>query len=956
MNFKPFIQILTPIPALAGQALGQGFLTLALFWIAPRVFSAAATWHVPAADLRFELAVRQRPSQAAAGVIAVVPDGGLLPKFSFRPAVVDADGKVLNSETLWHNPTEGLAFVFEPPPADTVFFYPVPAEAGPKPAASFRPSVLLYVRNGNASLEQARALADKPPVGNDIYFAVVDRIFHSLLPVGRDHDSSAYYSGWFNVAAPGRRYFYTISQDGSEFFIDGALVHSWPGRHNRQGGQLAEHGNWVNLAPGMHQARYFHFSLEAAGRESQLGWTPPEGRPKKDGRTMAAGDFVHSGLAAPVKASSRQGPLAAFTFARESVINPGKELSLFRFRGLGDNPPPAGTTYEWDFGDQRKVKGREAAWLYAGTSNQQVTLTATTGAQVSRCTRVFFLKAPIPAQLLVTQPETRRLYSEALLTMCRAAPAGQRPCAAWDEALWQALFAVIESPLKAPLLQEMFERSLPDLQGLPATNRWALEEKFVLALSQTNPASALAWLDRLEKADADAGRVRYWEAARIDIYLYELNDLTNARAAAMKFLDIAAATEKARAAAEQFLAKSAEEEKISAARKQFMSSSTGGDKARAATERFMESTSWSAQNRAFTEQSRTAAAAANQSVLAIIRVGDVERISGNLEEARRLYALAQKTQQKLAPKKREVVSGATPAAAALAAATNRPALLARPTQTNKPAAARKHVTLGGSLPAADPGGRRPSYPLVYENIQEWKITAVHEAAYYATVKNLIQQRALDEARRTLEQWEMEIPLSKLSGDYPLALARYCMALQLYRRAQRILHDYRESVDLTNYLPEAMKMEFDCLTALGQPAAAMKLAQIIIKRLPNHPLAEEARLQLRMGDATPLSLDQPRQSRALTPAEQARFSKIADLFKADDEPAETDSAPPVKQAPAPKAPPPPPAAAPRPAPPAAASKTAPESPAGKVNWDRLTDLLGSEAAPAESAPDNRTPQE
>ncbi|NLB59558.1 MAG: hypothetical protein GX806_00520, partial [Lentisphaerae bacterium] len=145
-------------------------------------------WHVSTADIRFEMSIASQPSIAEAGIIAILPDGGLLPGSKFKIQVIDAFGNPLQSQALWHNPHEGLALVFEPSTAPTVFIYISRAiedlKLGPdKIGQTFRPSLLLYVRNGNPSLAQARALAKKPPAGNDIYFAVVDRIFHSALPV-----------------------------------------------------------------------------------------------------------------------------------------------------------------------------------------------------------------------------------------------------------------------------------------------------------------------------------------------------------------------------------------------------------------------------------------------------------------------------------------------------------------------------------------------------------------------------------------------------------------------------------------------------------------------------------------------------------------------------------------------------------------------------------------------------
>ena len=745
------------IPACARPGMGRGLLTMVLAWMAPIAFSAAIPWHLATADLRFEMSISNRPREAVAGIIAVVPDGGILPRSKFKPTVVDSTGKPLKSETLWHNPNEGLALVFEPPATDSVFIYIQPSSAGLKFVSAFRPSLLLYVCNGNAGLKQAHALANHAPVGKDIYFAVVDRIFHSILPVGRDENTSSYYTGWLSSPKPGKTYFYTLSCDGSEFFIDGKLIHSWPGRHNRLGGQRGEHGKWVNITPGLHKVDYFHFSHGWIGRESQLGWhlpgTPMTDDPKAPGKKrptvnpLEAEDFVHSGTAVLVKAESRKWPVALFSFTWESFIRSYEDpVCLFRFHVIGDDASQADTTCEWDFGNHQKVKGKEAVWLYAGKGNQKITLTVSRGHHASKCTRTFFPKSMDPDNdpplLFVTNAETRLLYSQAFLNMCRAVPTGsQRPCKTWSASLWTGLLAVAESPLTIPLLTDIFERSRPDILKLPSALRGSLEDIFFDALRQTNQAAARTWLDRLEKEERDPGRAGYWKAARVEYYLYDVNDLKKARIAAMQFMN--------------------------------------------------------------------SAGASSQSALAMIRMGDVERLSGNMEQARRLYGKAQETRQ----------SGSN----------------------------------------------------------NWKIMAVHEAAFYATVQSLIQQEALTEARQTLDQWERELPLSKLSGDYPLAEARYFMALKHYQRALKILSGYRKSVDLTNYLPEAMKLEFRCLALLGQHDAALDLARLIIKRLPNHPLAEEAKTQLLPENRNQLTLGKEAEMKAWTSSEKVKSGILADLF-------------------------------------------------------------------------------
>ena len=87
---------------------------------------------------------------------------------------------------------------------------------------------------------------------------------------------------------------------------------------------------------------------------------------------------------------------------------------------------------------------------------------------------------------------------------------------------------------------------------------------------------------------------------------------------------------------------------------------------------------------------------------------------------------------------------------------------------------------------------------------------------------------------------MELPLSKLTGDYPLAESKFYMTVGDYRRALRILKAYRSGVDISSYLPEAMTLELECLNNLDQKKELTELAREMIKRFPSHPAAERAK--------------------------------------------------------------------------------------------------------------------
>lgn len=763
-------------------------------------------WFAPASEVCFSLRVESRPTDPEAGVVAIVPDCGLLPKNQFKPEVFSEDGKPLKCEVVWHNPKEGLAVVFEAPGGDTCRLYVSPSSEKTRFASAFKPSILLYVRNGTASLEQARALAEKPPVGSDIYFAHVDRIFHSISPAGRDENASSYYSAWFKARRPGRTYFYTSSKDGSEFLVDGKLGYSWPGIHGRD--MTASKGQWIEISSGLHHIEYFHFNLKFDWREAHLGWQLPGEKqpfdPQDKTKTkpnldvtgpMVSSDFILSGRARLERASSRRGPLALFDPAWESIIEPGNApVCLFKFEPAAAGGLPESAVCSWDFSNGRIIKGRQAYWLFGGYGEQHVTLTATMGAYASSVTRSFFPKSPDPAneppRVSVFTPEGRAQYRGLYQVMVEATPPNHRPCEDWNETMWEGFYAVLDSETDPKLIYAVAERSAMDIRRASRDLALKIEDRIIELARRSDPRRAMALCEIFEKSEKDRRRLVAWKSVEMQIALYELNDLSLAR----RLLD--------------------------------QISPEPGD--------------------------------ARSTALKMVRAGDLERFGNNIELARRHYQAAQSFYASNAPPRqaREEES-ATNAASKVRAAGD----------ANKPIS-----------PAAKP---RPAAfnrtGMLAQSISDWKVRAVQEAGYYATVQSLIDQDSIEEARAVLDEWELEFPLTKLSGDYPVAEALYYIAVRNFRAAVGILSNYRRVVEISNELPRAMRMELYCLTQLGDDKAARAFARGVIERLPRHALAEEIKTILARDENGPLTIDFDIHTRAWTSTEKVDGSVLGRLF-------------------------------------------------------------------------------
>ncbi len=210
-------------------------------------------------------------------------------------------------------------------------------------------------------------------------------------------------------------------------------------------------------------------------------------------------------------------------------------------------------------------------------------------------------------------------------------------------------------------------------------------------------------------------------------------------------------------------------------------------------------------------------------VLALVRLGDIEALAGNFDGARTLYAQAQAQ----TPRKAAALASGEPAATGpvtTGLARSREDLNRRNAEDNK----RK------------PAGVKTNSGLS-RRVDPWKAEAVRGGAYYETIRDLLRDGYLREARTELRHWELELPTEKLGGEYPVAEAEYFMAIRDYARVQAILSVCLKAVDVSPYIPRAMGMQLDCLQKLGRQEEALALAALALKRFPGTPVANQARL-------------------------------------------------------------------------------------------------------------------
>ena len=196
-----------------------------------------------------------------------------------------------------------------------------------------------------------------------------------------------------------------------------------------------------------------------------------------------------------------------------------------------------------------------------------------------------------------------------------------------------------------------------------------------------------------------------------------------------------------------------------------------------------------------------------------IRLGDLALLGGDLNKATSLYADVQsraRTRRNAAP------AGGLVANQLLQGGPARPAA---PDWRSSPLALQSPSKTGGG--------------------PDLKRGALQEVSLSENVRTLADGGFLLEARQAILTWEIEFPLSKISGDYILRESALYIKMEDWKRAQPMLEAYCREIDASSYLPDAASMLIACVNSTKQPPASIReLIEKVKGRLKYHPVADE----------------------------------------------------------------------------------------------------------------------
>ena len=741
-------RLLPTATAYCHLSLRVGTLLL-LLSLLPGTPVAAQKPAVPQATLRVEAAIRQRPAESDLGIYLQIPDGGLLPA---RPVIEvrDAAGRPLESLLLWHTPADALGLVFRPPAAsgDGVTVYLRPGSGAPaKPArTTLKPSLFAFTRSGSASLDNARRMATEWPPARDAFGGPVERIGIRWNPFGPDDHFSSWFTGWFRLDARETLYLATISDEGSEVHLDGSLLVAWPGRHTRRAGVKGEYGKEVTLDAGWHRIDYFHFEVDG-DQEMCLVWR--RGRDRSD--------------VLPVFMEGNAWGRTGRAEVRRMVYADGRVAGWVEGHLQAED-------YLWT-GSQPVHRHRLVCRGVGSGDGAAITWQFGDGATVTSSSPCTWLVSGDPAarQTAVLSVKTpagiaRQNFRFASFTAPRA--------------------LALDRPSDRLLYREAFldrVRAVPPPADPCAAWSGDLWSTLVAVLEPYKGGPILTELfergwKTLRRLPAD---VRYPLEDRFAETLRLRGDT------ARQLAWIARLEEGERDRARLFRW---HEERIAC----HLYDQGDVEAARRAALRMRE--------RAVTPE---------EIQRAVLRLGDVECVGGNRDQAARLYADAQTRYRQ---QRRLGAFG----------------------ESGRPAAA-AHAGRGGGTSGRSLTSRAGDL----KRSDAWKLYAVNDAAQSATIRAFLEQDALGEAFAALEQWENATSMSKLSGDLLLTAGRVYFHAGDFRRAAALLKAAGQGEAMSSNLPDVMELHLEALMRLKRTEEAREVAHRIITRFPGLPVATRA---------------------------------------------------------------------------------------------------------------------
>ncbi len=741
---------------------------LAALLAVPVRAAAPEDWAVKEAPIRFALDLTVDPSHPSAGYFVTLPDGGILPGPAPDPMVFDEAGTRLTSAVLWHCPETGCGLVFETPKTKRSVVVYVSATSRLKvwtPQSGLTPSALFCVSLGSSTLNAATRLGNFGSVGPMVQYVnkgwAAGQWKSERIPLAMWWDTypggvAMYMLAHVNVTDPGATWVAPVLRQGAmDVAIDGQ-----PLRVSTVNEKMGGTGGSINLTPGIHRVELYGYNFPGGGEGGMmLTWRPP--------KTKAA-DL--GGL----RPKERKYPGTPFFESRVITDNDVIKSGAGEVRNVQarDGGPIASFT----------VTSRNVYWFAGEDVLVHCLLSARTEKNPAG-TRYSWKVDGVPGAL-ASGTELNWIFKaigDCGVTLTAETDGKRSSC--------HIVFRPqtdIKSSLEDPSTREAFRSAC--LAMLKAHG------------DKSDPAAkwdVSMWNNffRVLDLQAESGLIEYLVTQQWDFFRKKLDAEKKATLEDLFLVSMASRKPKEAVQWAAEFAKDAPSHtrsvmlqlKSAEILMYYLGDLEGARKIIAPlVADDSEGGEW-----------------------AKIRLGDLELLSHNLNEATQRYGDVQNRSK----------AGTGEAAATTLRAQD--AALSGPMKSADFARLRAPKKAGGKpTEEAEP----PS------NVAYWKLAAIRDVAASEKVSSLIDQEFYLEAFKAMKAWERSFPLNKITGDYIQREAKFYMALKDYKRARVILAAYCDQVDTSNFLPEAMQLIKKCMILMNEPEAEVaKYEKAILKR-------------------------------------------------------------------------------------------------------------------------------
>ncbi len=752
-----------------GAVLG---VVLVLQLVRPVQAAAPGDWLVKEAPIRFQVDLTVTPSHASAGYFVSLPDGGILPGPGPDPQVFDEAGTPLVSSVLWHCPGTRCGLVFQAPKTGrSVSIY----VSGTKrtrtwtPESGLTPGVILCESYGSAAQSVALKLGAFGAVGPQVRCSNQGRVAgqwqNEKIPLAmnewRPGGTAMYLLAYLNVTDPGPIWVAPVARSGQmDIAMDGKML-SLTKKNEKRGGV----GATVNLDAGLHRVELYGYNSEGkATGPMMFSWRTPKTSVAELGGARAS-DVRYPGT-----------PMFESRLLRDAEVVKSGDCEVRDIQSR-DGAPIASFTVSprnvyWFDGEDALIQcdlkavvtsnpeGTRYSWSFEGAPGA-----VASGAELS-----WLFKGGVDSWATLTA-EADGKRSIARVSICP--------------------YSSVKSSLNRPETREAFRAAcLTMMKAYPSTidpvAKWdaSMWNNFYRVLDLQLDNRLVEYIV-MQRWDSFRRKLDEEKRAKLeDLFLYSLG-ARNAKEALKWAMDFGQFAPSANRSA-QLQLKKAEilmyyQNDLAGARNVItpvlLSPGDGGEWAR-------------------------------------IRMGDVEMLARNLNEATQRYG--------------EVQNRSKGGAADIPMPVHK-------RRESSPSGPMKSADFNRLNAAGREGGKKADGKKGAEmeapaNVASWKLAAIRDVAASENVAGMIDQGCYPEALQALKTWERSFPLTKITGDFILREAKLYMALKDYKRARAILSAYCDQVDTSNFLPEALKMIKDCMIFMNESAADVaKYEKEIMKR-------------------------------------------------------------------------------------------------------------------------------